>query len=225
MLEITGFHPGRSGRNHLKVMATQAGVPLERVEAVLAAVGMTEAGARRVGGYSLGMRQRLGLATALLGDPEVLVLDEPANGLDPAGVAWLRVFLRSYADAGRTVFVSSHLLSEIGQIADQVVVIDHGRLLVEGPVGRIVGSVGHAVVVRSPDAARLRDALTAAGASISAVEGDGFTVEGLAVERVGEVAAAEGIVLHELRSREASLEDAFLRLTEGEAEAHDGGSG
>ena len=213
LLEITGFHPGRTGRDHLRVMAMQGGLLPERVTATLRQVGMEEAADRRVGGYSLGMRQRLGLATALLGDPDILVLDEPANGLDPAGVAWLRGFLRAYADAGRTVFVSSHVLGEIGQIADHVIVIDRGRLVAEGPVAQIVGS-GTGIVVRTPDPGRLRAALEREGATVSG-PGPDLRATGLPIERIGEVAAAEGIVLHELRRDEATLEQAFLRLTGG----------
>ena len=213
LLEITGFHPGRSGRDHLRVSALQGGLAPGRVDAVLAQVGMAEAADRRVGGYSLGMRQRLGLATALLGDPEVLVLDEPGNGLDPAGVAWLRGFLRAYAAAGRTVFVSSHVLAEIAQVADRLVVIDRGRLVAEGPVEEITQGSGSAVHVRTPDAARLRARLVADGAEVVAADGDALDVTGIAIERVGELAAADGMVLHELSPREATLEQAFLALT------------
>ncbi len=213
LLEITGFHPGRSGRDHLRVSALQGGLASGRVDAVLAQVGMAEAADRRVGGYSLGMRQRLGLATAMLGDPEVLVLDEPGNGLDPAGVAWLRGFLRAYAAAGRTVFVSSHVLGEIAQVADRLVVIDRGRLVAEGPVEDITRGSGAAVRVRTPDAARLLARLAAEGAEVTGGDGDALEVTGLAIERVGELAAADGIVLHELSRHEATLEQAFLALT------------
>ncbi|MGZ8601468.1 MAG: ATP-binding cassette domain-containing protein [Actinomycetota bacterium] len=219
MLESTGFHPGRTGRDHLRIAARGGGIAPDRIDVVLDQVAMREYADRRVGGYSSGMRQRLGLATALLGDPEVLVLDEPGNGLDPAGVAWLRGFLRAFADAGRSVFVSSHLLAEMAQTVDRLVVIDRGRLVREGPVEAITSSVARDVVVRSPDAARLGPALEAAGATVSA--GDvpaAISVAGLPIERVGEIAAAEGIVLHELRSREASLEEAFLQLTGGESD-------
>jgi ABC-2 type transport system ATP-binding protein len=222
MLETTGFHPARSGRDHLRIAAEAGRLDPRRVDAVLEQVAMAEHADRRVGGYSSGMRQRLGLATALLGDPEVLVLDEPGNGLDPAGVAWLRGFLRAFADAGRTVFVSSHLLAEMAQTVDRLIVIDHGRLVREGPVDAITSAVAGDVVVRSPETARLRPALEAAGASVSTDhDGSVLAVAGLAIERVGEVAAAEGVVLHELRVREASLEEAFLQLTSG---GSDGGT-
>ncbi len=217
MLESTGFHPGRTGRDHLRIAARAGGIGRERIDAVLDQVAMREYADRRVGGYSSGMRQRLGLATALLGDPEVLVLDEPGNGLDPAGVAWLRGFLRAFADAGRSVFVSSHLLAEMAQTVDRLVVIDRGRLVREGPVEAITSSVARDVIVRSPDAARLGPALEAAGATVSAGDDPAaISVTGLPIERVGEIAATERAVLHELRSREASLEEAFLQLTGGE---------
>ena len=214
LLESTGFHPGRTGRAHLRIAARSGRIDLARVDAVLDQVAMREHADRRTGGYSSGMRQRLGLATALLGDPEVLVLDEPGNGLDPAGVAWLRGFLRAFADAGRSVLVSSHLLAETAQTVDRLVVIDDGRLVREGPVEAITSTIAQDVVVRSPDAPRLRQALQEAGAAIS--DGDdpaAFSVTGLPIERVGEVASAEGVVLHELRGRAASLEQAFLQLT------------
>jgi ABC-2 type transport system ATP-binding protein len=214
MLESTGFHPGRTGRDHLRITARAGRIDLDRVDAVLDQVAMHEHADRRVGQYSSGMRQRLGLAAALIGDPEMLVLDEPGNGLDPAGVAWLRGFLRAYADAGRTVFVSSHLLAEMAQAADRLVVIDRGRLVREGPIDSITSAVAQGVVVRSPDADRLSFALRTAGASV--VPGDevsSLVVTGVGIERVGEVAAAHDVILHELRTMEASLEEAFLQLT------------
>jgi len=220
VLESTGFHPGRTGRGHLRIAARSGRIDLSRVDAVLEQVAMREYADRRAGGYSSGMRQRLGLATALLGDPEVLVLDEPGNGLDPAGVAWLRGFLRAFAEAGRAVLVSSHLLAEMAQTVDRLVVISEGRLVREGPVEAITSTIAHDVLVRSPDAPRLRRALEEAGASTS--DGDdssAFSVTGVAIERVGEVASAEGAVLHELRGRAASLEQAFLELTGGEPKA------
>ena len=214
LLESTGFHPGRTGRQHLRIAATAGGLQKERVDEVLDQVAMRDYADRRVKGYSSGMRQRLGLAAALLGDPELLVLDEPGNGLDPAGVAWLRGFLRAFADAGRTVFVSSHLLAEMAQTVDRLVVIDRGSLVREGPVQAITSAVASDVMVRSPDADRLRVALEAEGATVSVGEDPGsLTAAGVAIERVGELAAAAGVVLHLLQSREASLEEAFLRLT------------
>ena len=216
VLEITGFHPSRSGRNHLRIMAGAGSLSAERVDEVLAQVGLTEAADRHVGIYSLGMRQRLGLAGAMLGDPQILVLDEPANGLDPAGVAWLRAFLRNFADAGRTVFVSSHVLAEMAQIADRIVVIDKGKLVADGPVDRIIGSGTAKVLVRSPDAAVLGKAIESAGGSLEPGGVNGLLVTGLTSAQVGEIAAARSIVLHELHEQERSLEEAFLKLTSGD---------
>jgi ABC-2 type transport system ATP-binding protein len=215
MLESTGFHPGRTGRAHLRIAAAQGGVPRSRVDEVLDQVSMGAYADRRVKGYSSGMRQRLGLAAALLGDPELLVLDEPGNGLDPAGVAWLRGFLRAFADAGRTVFVSSHALAEMGQTVDRLVLIDRGQLVREGPIEAITSTVAGSVVVRSPDHARLVPALVAAGALVERdpTDASALSVGELPIERVGEVAQAEGVVLHELRAVEATLEQAFLELT------------
>ena len=216
-LEITGFHPGRTARNHLRVAATQAGLPdpLPTARTALARVGLDEAGDRRVGGFSSGMRQRLALASALVGDPSVLVLDEPSNGLDPAGVAWLRGFLRHFASQGGAVLISSHLLAEVAQTVDDLVVIDRGRLIASGPVEEIVGALGAAVVVRTPDAERFRATLEGRGADVTVADDGCLTVGGMAVEAVGELAAAEGVVLHELRRSGATLEEAFLRLTAG----------
>jgi len=212
VLEADGFHPGRSGRNHLRVLATAAGVPAGRVDEVLAEVELTGAARRHVDGYSLGMRQRLSVAAALLGSPELLVLDEPANGLDPEGIRWLRNFLRSFAADGGTVLISSHVLAEVAQLADEVVIIHHGRLVAHESLESLTARAAGATVVRSPDAARLRERLAAEG--VEATEaGEGALHVTAAPERVGEVAAAGGIVLHELRGEGASLEEVFLQLT------------
>ena len=211
-LEITGFHPGRTARNHLRIVAIQGGLDPARIDPVLEATAMSEFSSRRVGGFSFGMKQRLALSAALLGEPEVLVLDEPANGLDPAGVAWLRTFLRDFASAGGAVLISSHILSEVAEVADRVVVIDRGRKLQEGPIGDLTAE-GSVVIVRSPEAARLRTALEADGGTVTETDG-ALEVSGLAIERVGELAAREGVTLHELRTRSVSLESAFLSLTE-----------
>jgi ABC-2 type transport system ATP-binding protein len=216
VLEASDVHPGRSGRNHLRVLARAAGLTRSRVEEVLGLVEMSGAANRRVGGYSLGMRQRLGLASALLGDPEALVLDEPANGLDPQGIRWLRDFLRSLAAEGRTVLVSSHVLAEVAQTVDRVVIIHNGRLVQEATMADVEAMATAASRVRSPDAARLRELLAAAGLEAHAV-GDGELAVDAATERIGEVAAANGIVLHELTAARASLEDVFLQLTDGDA--------
>jgi len=211
-LEITGFHPGRTARNHLRIVAIQGGLDTARVDPVLEATGMSDVASRRVGGFSFGMKQRLALSAALLGEPDVLVLDEPANGLDPAGVAWLRGFLRTFAAGGGAVLISSHILAEVSEVVDRVVVIDRGRKLQEGPIGDLT-SEGSVVIVRSPDAARLRTALEADGATVTETDG-GLEVSGVAIERVGELAAREAVTLHELRTRTVSLESAFLSLTE-----------
>jgi ABC-2 type transport system ATP-binding protein len=215
VLEASEVHPGRSGRNHLRVQAAAAGIAPSRVDEVLDLVELSAAAKRRVKGYSLGMRQRLGLATALLGDPEVLVLDEPANGLDPAGMRWLRDFLRSLAAEGRTVLVSSHVLSEVAQTADRVVIVHRGKLIKQATIPEILATAHGATRVRSPDAARLRQLLAEQGGAVTEV-GDGALAVELPPERVGEVAAANGIVLHELRIESATLEEVFLELTGGE---------
>src|SRR5215212_7458446 len=192
----TAFHPARSGRNHLRVYCRAAGFPLSRADEVLIQVGLADAGNRRAGGYSLGMRQRLALATALLGDPAVLVLDEPANGLDPEGIQWLRGFLRHLAHAqGRTVLVSSHLLSEMEQTADRVVIIGAGRLVREGSVAELrSGADGAGTVrVRSPEAHRLADVLRSAGHSVTAEDGETITVSGVPTATIGHAAFTAGI--------------------------------
>jgi ABC-2 type transport system ATP-binding protein len=214
VLEASEVHPGRSGRNHLRVLAAAAGVPSSRVAEVLALVELTAAAKRRVKGYSLGMRQRLGLASALLGDPEVLVLDEPANGLDPAGIRWLRDFLRSLAAEGRTIVVSSHVLAEVAQTADHVVIIHRGKLVKQAPIEQVLAGAEGGTVVRSPELDRLAGVLTTAGGNV--LRGADGAVVGLPPERVGELAAANGIVLHELRVEQATLEEVFLELTGGE---------
>jgi ABC-2 type transport system ATP-binding protein len=209
-LEIAGAHPGRNGRDHLRALAAMAGLARSRVDEVLRLVELDGAAGRRAGKYSLGMRQRLGLAATLLGDPQVLVLDEPANGLDPQGIRWLRDFLRGMAAEGRTVLVSSHVLAEVAQTVDDVVVIHRGRLVDQGPVARLT-SGGH-VVVRSPRAAELRPALERAGMSASG-EGEELLVDADDPARVGDVAFAAGVPVHELTTRATSLEEAFLALT------------
>jgi ABC-2 type transport system ATP-binding protein len=212
-LEVAGAHPGRKGRDHLRALAAMASLPTSRVDEVLRLVELDGAGDRRAGKYSLGMRQRLGLAATLLGDPEVLILDEPANGLDPQGIRWLRDFLRGMAAEGRTVLVSSHVLAEVAQTVDDVVVIHRGRLVDHGPVSRLT-SGGH-VVARTPRAAELRAALERAGLGAT-VDGDTLLVEADDTARVGDVAYEAGVPLHELSARATSLEEAFLELTSDE---------
>jgi ABC-2 type transport system ATP-binding protein len=215
VLEASAVHPGRSGRNHLRVLAAAAGLPASRVGEVLELVSLDAAARRRVGGYSLGMRQRLGLASALLGDPQVLILDEPANGLDPAGVRWLRDLLRSLAAEGRAVLVSSHVLAEVAQTVDRLVVIHRGKLIREAPLDEVLAGAQGATRVRAADEGRLREALSAAGIAPTSLTGGGLTVDA-PPERVGEIAAAHGLVLHELVTEKATLEEVFLELTGGE---------
>jgi ABC-2 type transport system ATP-binding protein len=209
-LEIAGAHPGRNGRDHLRALAAMAGLPRSRVDEVLRLVELESAAGRRAGKYSMGMRQRLGLAATLLGDPQVLVLDEPSNGLDPQGIRWLRDFLRGMAAEGRTVLVSSHVLAEVAQTVDDVVVIHRGRLVDQGPVSRL--TAGGRVLARTPQPEALLAALEQAGLT-AGVDGQELLVDADDPARVGEVAFAAGVPLHELTTRATSLEEAFLALT------------
>jgi ABC-2 type transport system ATP-binding protein len=211
VLEATNFHPKRSGRNHLRMQAVAAGIPDTRVDELLSLVGLESVAGRRVGAYSLGMRQRLSVAGALLGDPDLLVLDEPANGLDPEGIRWLREFLVGFARQGRTVFISSHVLAEMEQLADEVVIVHHGKLVAQEPVDELRKRAVGATRARSPQADRLAAALARAGLEAS-LDDDRLTTSA-PPERVGEIAAAEGVVLYELTRESASLEDVFLELT------------
>jgi ABC-2 type transport system ATP-binding protein len=213
VLEASGFHPGRTVADHLRVRCAATGAARSRIGAVLAETGMGELAGRRAGGLSLGERQRLGLAGALLGEPEVLILDEPANGLDPAGVLWLRGFLRQLGEQGRTVLVSSHILAEVAQFADRAVVIDRGRLVSAGPVTELVKAARPTVVVRTPRAEALRAALTSEGAAVRAVAPDRLEITGLGTEQLATLAAALGIPIFEMNADVGSLEQAFLRLT------------
>ena len=219
VLEASDFHPGRSGRNHLRVLAAATGIPFSRVEEVLEIVDLKNAAGRRAGGYSLGMRQRLSIAGALLGDPTVLVLDEPANGLDPQGIRWLRELLRSLAGQGRTIFISSHVLAEVEQIVDEVVIIHRGKFVVQATTAELVARAAGGIRVRSPQAMELRVALEEAGVKVASSEGDLLTVADGTAAKVGEIAAAKGIVLHELVAESSSLEQAFLDLTSPEGTA------
>jgi ABC-2 type transport system ATP-binding protein len=211
VLEATNYHPKRSGRNHLRMLAAAAGIGTARVDELIDFVGLANVSRRRVGGYSLGMRQRLSVAGALLGDPELLVLDEPANGLDPEGIRWLRDFLRAVAGQGKTIFISSHVLAEVQQLADEVVIIHHGRLVAHESVEDLRARAAGGTRVRSPDAARLREALARGGIEASG-DGDRLLTRAPS-ERVGEIAAANSIVLHELAAESSTLEEAFLELT------------
>ncbi len=214
VLEDAGFHPGRSGRNHLRVLAAAGGHAPERVPQVLDQVGLTEAADRRVKGYSMGMRQRLAIAAALLGEPDVLILDEPANGLDPPGIRWMRDLLRAEADRGRAVLVSSHLLYEVAQSVDDLVIISRGVLRANGPLEQVLGRSGEPVArVRTADAERLSRALRLRGMVPSPDPTGALIVPGAAPELVGAVAAEQGVALSELVAVTRSLEDAFLELT------------
>ena len=213
LLEASSFHPGRSARTHLRIVATAAGLPAARADQVLAQVGLAGAARRRVGGFSLGMRQRLGLATALLGDPRVLVLDEPANGLDPEGIHWLRGLLRHLADQGRTVLVSSHVLAEIAQTVDQVVIIAAGRLVTQSTLAALTDQTKGAVRVRSADTQALRDLLVRQGVSVELTASDELVASGVSSEQIGRVAAGANIAIYEMRSESANLEEVFLQLT------------
>jgi len=204
------FHPGRRAREHLRTLALAAGIGDRRVDEVLGLVGLADAAGRRVGGYTLGMRQRLALAAALLGDPAVLVLDEPANGLDPDGVAWLRTTLRSFRDEGRTVLVSSHQLAEVAQTVDDVVIVERGRLVTHTRVADLPSA--DALHVRTPDVAALAEALTRHGLSFTTVD-SGVEVRGATPEQVGRAIAESGAVVYELRAAERSLEEVFFALT------------
>jgi ABC-2 type transport system ATP-binding protein len=218
VLEDASFHPGRTGRDHLRVLAVAGEHPPGRVGEVLRDVELEGAADRRVKGYSMGMRQRLSIAGALLGDPEVLILDEPTNGLDPPGIRWVRDLVRAQAASGRTVLVSSHLLAEVAQSVDDVVVIAKGELRAQGTLERVLGSGGEAATeVRSPDFERLGAALRGAGHRVQPTQRpDTFVVPGTGPEDVGRIAAAEGVVLYGLAPKARSLESAFFELTGGE---------
>ncbi len=216
VLEDAAFHPGRTARNHLRVLAVTGEHPHERVAAVLEDVGLTAAADRPVKGYSMGMRQRLAIAAALLGDPEVLILDEPTNGLDPPGIAWMRGLVRRQADDGRAVLISSHLLAEVAQSVDDVVVIHKGELRARGPLAQVLGGDGGPVTeVRSKDRDGLAGALETAGHVVQR-EGDALLVAGATPEQVGVVAGDARIYLTGLAPRSRSLEQAFFDLTGGE---------
>jgi ABC-2 type transport system ATP-binding protein len=212
VLEATDFHPGRSGRDHLRTLGRAVGLPDSRADDVLQTVELQKAGKRRVKGYSLGMRQRLGLAGALLGDPELLILDEPANGLDPEGVRWLRDFLRAFASQGRTVLVSSHVLAEVAQTVDQVLIITHGRLVVESSLPQLTSRVGGTVRVRTPKPDQLQEALRREHLDATCDQ-QTLLVRGADTDRVGEIAFGAGVPVHELLTEGSSLEEIFLELT------------
>lgn len=211
LLDASGFHPGRSGRNALRVLAAGSGLPYNRVDGVLELVELSDDARRAVRGYSTGMRQRLALAAALLGDPEVLILDEPANGLDPEGMRWLRTFLRDRATEGRTVLVSSHVLAEVEQTADDILIMSGGKLVAQGRIDELMRAAQPVVRVRSPQAERLQALLVAKGAAVNRLD-SALAIRGPGSSEVGEVAHANGIVLHELLTEQPGLEDLFLQI-------------
>jgi ABC-2 type transport system ATP-binding protein len=215
LLEVRAVHPGRSARNHLLAMAATAGIGRSRVEEVIDMVGLAGVASRRVGTFSLGMGQRVGLASALLADPGTLILDEPVNGLDPDGVHWIRTLLRGLADEGRTVFLSSHLMSEMALIADQVIIIGRGRLLRDQSLAQLTAEASAGVVrVRSPQAVRLAGLLVGDGVVVRDIAEGELEVEGLPSEQIGTVAAENQITLYQLATQAASLEEAYMALTE-----------
>jgi ABC-2 type transport system ATP-binding protein len=213
VLEATNFHPGRKARQHLRVQAIAAGIPPTRADEVLEDVGLSDAADRRVKGFSLGMRQRLGLASALLGSPEVLILDEPTNGLDPEGVHWLRQYLRSFADNGGSVLVSSHLLAEVAQTVDDIVIVANGRLVTQSSLADLARGSKAGVRVRTPQAEELRAALSAEGIAAELVDPDVVMAFETTTDAVGLAAAGVGAAIFEMTSEHFDLEELFLELT------------
>jgi ABC-2 type transport system ATP-binding protein len=221
LLEARAVHAGRSARNHLLALAATTGIPNRRVDELLDLVGLTEVATKRVGGFSLGMGQRLGIAAALLGDPSTLILDEPVNGLDPEGILWIRHLLKSLAREGRTVLVSSHLMSEMALTADHLIVIGRGRLIADVSVDEFVNQASSDIVhVRSPHAERLRDLVAGPTVQAALVGPNRLEVIGMSSDDIGNLAAANGIALHELTPQQASLEEAFMTLTRDSVEYH-----
>ena len=219
VLEASSAHKGRTGRNHLRVICAAAGLPANRADEALALVGLSPAAKRKFKGYSLGMKQRLGIAAAMLGNPRVLILDEPANGLDPEGIRWMRDLLKAFAAEGRTVLVSSHLLAEMQQLADDVVIIAAGKLIQQGPVDEVLGSMSGAaqVRVRTPQPDELTAALSELNAGVTALPDGSLLVNGLDTAAVGHAAFTARVELHELAGERADLERVFLELTAGKA--------
>ena len=219
LLEAKAMHTGRSARNHLLALAQTNGISRRRVDEVIDMVGLRDVAGKRVGGFSLGMGQRLGVASALLGDPQVVVLDEPVNGLDPEGVLWIRNLLKSLAAEGRTVFVSSHLMSEMAQTATRLIVVGRGRLIADTTVEEFVASAsGHSVTVRTPEATRLRDLLLGPDVTITSEQADVLQIQGLNAEQIGTVAWQAHLPVFELTNQQASLEQAFMELTQDSVE-------
>jgi ABC-2 type transport system ATP-binding protein len=220
LLDAGAVHPGRRARDHLWCLAQSNRIGRARVDEVLDVVGLTDVAGQRIGSYSLGMRQRLGIAAALLGDPEVLMFDEPVNGLDPEGIVWIRTLFRSLAAENRTVFVSSHLMSEMSLTADHLIVIGRGRLIADEPVHDLLRRGAASVTVRSPDAPRLTALIADGGGRVEPMPGGSLSVTQLDAEAIGELAARNGVVLHELSTQAASLEDTFFELTNDSVDFH-----
>jgi ABC-2 type transport system ATP-binding protein len=218
LLEARAIHTGRSAYNHLLALAATTGIPRRRVDEVVDLVGLREVARKRAGGFSLGMGQRLGIASALLGDPATLILDEPVNGLDPEGIRWIRTLLRALAAEGRTVFVSSHLMSEMALTADQLIIVGRGRLIADVSVAELTRAGRPGVRVRSPQAALLQVELAGPQVEVTTTGTDVLEINGLDSEAVGKIAAANGITLYELIPRRASLEEAFMELTRDDVE-------
>src|SRR4051794_23423871 len=218
VLEASSAHRGRTGRNHLRMICRAAGLPDSRADETLELVGLTPAAKRKFKGYSLGMRQRLGIAAAMVGDPRVLILDEPANGLDPEGIRWMRDLLKALAAEGRTVLVSSHLLGEMQLLADDVVIVAAGKLIRQGPVDEVLGSMGAAVRVRTPQTDALTAALDALHATVTPLPDGALLVGGADAAAIGHAAFTASVELHELTTERADLEQVFLQLTAGKAE-------
>ncbi len=221
LLDALAIHGGRTAHDHLLCLAQSNGIGRSRVDECLALVGLSDVARRRIGPFSLGMKQRLGIAAALLGDPEILLFDEPVTGLDPEGIVWIRTFFRSLAAEGRTVFVSSHLMSEMAMTAQHLLVIGHGRLLADAPLDEILARGTSSVKVRSPQEDELGRLLTGRGATVSTVDGH-LTVTGATAPDIGDLAAQHNIALHELTPLQASLEEAFFELTGPDVEYHAG---
>jgi ABC-2 type transport system ATP-binding protein len=213
LLEAKALHPGRTARNHLRALAASNDIPYKRVDQVLELVGLASVAKKRAGTFSLGMSQRLGIAAAILGDPKVMLFDEPVNGLDPEGIRWVRELFRSLASEGRTVLVSSHLMSEMALTADEIIVIGRGKMIRQGTVDDLTANAVGSVLVRTPEAAKLAAVLTQQGFTSTADNETTLTVAGATSEQVGDAAFAASIVLHELTPQRASLEDVFMELT------------
>jgi ABC-2 type transport system ATP-binding protein len=221
LLEARSVHTGRSAANHLLALAQTHGIPKRRVDELIDMVGLRDVAKKRAGEFSLGMGQRLGIASALLGDPRTLVLDEPVNGLDPEGIRWIRNLLKGLAAEGRTIFVSSHLMSEMAQTAEHLIVVGRGRLIADTSVEEFVRQASSGVVlVRSPHATRLADALAGPGIVVTPVEDGALEVAGLTAAQIGDAAAERGIAVHELTPQQASLEEAFMDMTRDDVEYH-----